>query len=86
MRTLLGLLLLTLAGGLLVLELVALADPAQTALATDGDPFAPPPWYVHALWFAAIGATGWMAALLLRGGILGRLVRGRGLTPEPVRR
>lgn len=82
MRTLLGLVLLTLAGVLGVLELTALVDPAGTSLANNADPFGPaPPWYVHAAWFLAVLALLVMALRLLNRGILGRLVRGRGFTP-----
>lgn len=80
MRTLLGLILFTLAALLLVAELVML-DPAAAGLGNDADPYATQPWYVHAGWFAAIGMMGWISIRLLNGGILGRLVRGRGFTP-----
>ena len=87
MRTFLGLILLAVAMLLLVMELAAIADPSLITMSNDADPFGPPePWYVHAAWFGVIAITGWASARLLSGGILGRLVRGRGLTPEPVRR
>jgi hypothetical protein len=87
MRTFFGLVLLAFATLLLSLELMALADPAGTQLANDADPFgAPPPWYVHAAQWALIVAATLASSWLLNGGILGRLVRGRGLTPEPIRR
>ena len=82
MRTLTGLVLLALAWLFGMMEMVALADPAGTSLANDAAPFGPaPPWYVHAGWIAAILAMVALSLWLLNGGILGRLVRGRGLTP-----
>jgi hypothetical protein len=84
MKTLVGFCLLLLAFLLGVMEYVAIMDPAQTALANDGDPYAPPaPWYVHAAWFAVMGSMAAAGLWLLNRGILGRLVRGRGLTPAP---
>lgn len=82
MRTLTGLGMLGLAAIMGLLEVVALADPAGTRLANDGAPFGPPaPWYEHVLWIAVIAALAWGGVRLLNRGILGRLVRGRGLTP-----
>jgi hypothetical protein len=88
MRTFFGLILLALAILLLIVELMTLADPmAGLRMSGPADIFvATAPWYVHAGWFVVIGITGWASARLLSGGIVGRLVRGRGLTPEPVRR
>ena len=87
MRTFLGLILLAFTLLLLVSEIVALSDPAAITMTSDGDAFGPPePWTAHARWFAIIALTGWASVRLLGGGILGRLVRGRGLTPAPVRR
>jgi hypothetical protein len=56
MRRVLGLGLLGIAALLLALELVAVADPAATKMADDGDPFGNPyqPWWFHALWFAIV--------------------------------
>jgi hypothetical protein len=86
MRTLIGLILLAFAGLLGMMEMVALTDPATTAMASEVAPFGPAaPWYVHAGWIAAILAMLTLSVWLLNGGILGRLVRGRGLTPEPPR-
>ena len=79
MRTALGLIFFLGALVLLVAELIVLGDPG--AFTVPASRAAPAPWYVHAAWFLAIGAMGWMAARLLRHGILGRLVRGRGFTP-----
>jgi hypothetical protein len=84
MRTFLGLVLLNFAILLLAAEVVTLADPALSAASPVGG--ADQPWYVHAALFAGIAVTGWISARLLSDGIVGRLVRGRGLTPEPVRR
>jgi hypothetical protein len=82
MRTFVGLILLGITLTLLVSELVALADPVGTGLSNDADPYGPPaPWYVHAGWFIVIALMGWVSMRLLNGGILGRLVRGRGFTP-----
>jgi hypothetical protein len=82
MRTLLGVVLFTVAGALCLLELAALADPAGTALANDASPFGPAPaWYVHAAWLVVVVALFIAAIRLLNRGILGRLVRGRGFTP-----
>lgn len=83
MRTALGLIFFLGALVLLVAELIVLGDPG--AFTVPASRAAPAPWYVHTVWFLVIGALGWMAARLLNGGIVGRLVRGRGLTPEPVR-
>lgn len=84
MRTATGLLLLTLALMLGMLELMALADPALARLEDDGNPFGPPePWYVHAGWIAGVCLMLAASAWLLSGGIVGRLVWGRGLTPAP---
>lgn len=67
MRIALGILLLTAAFLLGMLEVVALVDPAGTSLANDAAPFGPAPsWPVHALWIAAIAAMGWVAVRLLR--------------------
>lgn len=83
MRTLFGLVLLALAAALLVAELFALVDPTHgLKLTVPASTFiASSPWYVHAGWFAVAAALGWISARLLNGGILGRLVRGRGFTP-----
>ncbi|HEX6041058.1 hypothetical protein [Longimicrobium sp.] len=86
MRTLTGLLLLMLAMLLGLVEAIALADPVGTRMANDAAPFGPAePWYVHAAWIAVICLMTGVAARLLDGGIVGRLVRGRGLTPAPRR-
>lgn len=86
MRTFFGLILLALAILLLSVEMIALADPVGTQMADDANPFGPPPpWYVHAAWFGVIAILGWASARLLSPGIVGRLVRGRGLTPAPIR-
>ncbi|HEX8455563.1 MAG TPA: hypothetical protein VF647_26015 [Longimicrobium sp.] len=67
MRIALGILLLTAAFLLGMLEIVALLDPAGMSLANDADPFGPaPPWPEHALLIAAIAAMGWVAVRLLR--------------------
>ncbi|HYW13985.1 MAG TPA: hypothetical protein VE871_18620 [Longimicrobium sp.] len=82
MRTLLGLVLFGLAFTLGLLVIMGLADPAGASMANDADPFGPvPPWYVPAAWLALALALLIAAIRLLNGGILGRLVRGRGLTP-----
>ena len=69
-RRILGFVLLVIAALLLVLELLALKDPVGTKLADDGDPFGNrhQPWWVHALWFAAIGLIGAAGARLARRG------------------
>ncbi|HLL82488.1 MAG TPA: hypothetical protein VK420_07540 [Longimicrobium sp.] len=67
MRITLGILLLAAALLLAMFEVIALLDPAGTALSNDAYPFGPPPpWHVHALWIAAIAAMGWGAVRLLR--------------------
>ena len=88
MRTIVGLMLLALATATLASELMYLADPAMgMRLADPAYVFiALPTWYVRAARWALIALTGWAAARLLGHGIVGRLVRGRGLTPEPARR
>lgn len=84
MKTFVGFCLLLFAFFLGWMEFVAIVDPASTALANDADPYAPPqPWYVHAVWIAISIACAWAGTWLLNRGILGRLVRGRGLTPAP---
>jgi hypothetical protein len=75
MRTALGLICFLGAFVLLIVEIVAVGDPG-TLPASDQSA----PWYAHIIWFAMIGALGWMAMRLLRDGI-GRLIRGRGFTP-----
>ncbi len=87
MRTLLGLILSVTAYMLIVFELQALADPYTARLGgTPGPLPADPAWYQHALWLIVLVAMGCAGAWLLNGGIVGRMVRGRGLSPEPVRR
>jgi hypothetical protein len=82
MRTFVGLIMLGIALMLLAGEIAALADPVGTGLSNDAVPYGPTaPWYVHAGWFAVIALMGWASIRLLSRGILGRLVRGRGLTP-----
>jgi hypothetical protein len=67
MRTLGGLILAALAAVLLLVEAIALIDPAGTKLADDADPFgSPAPWYVHVLWFAVIALFAALSARLLR--------------------
>jgi hypothetical protein len=87
MRTLIGLMLSVASYMLLVFELQALADPFTARL--DGGMPGPlgtdPAWYQHALWIAALVLMGAAGAWLLSRGIVGRLVRGRGLVPGPVR-
>ena len=84
MKTFVGLCLLLLAFFLGWMEVMAIVDPANVALANDSAPFAPPqPWYVHLLWIVVAVACAWAGTRLLNRGILGRLVRGRGLTPAP---
>lgn len=87
MRTLTGLILSVAAYMLIVFELQALADPFTARLGgTPGPLPADPAWYQHALWLTVLLVMGCAGAWLLNGGILGRLVRGRGLSPAPVRR
>lgn len=87
MRTLVGLTLLGIALMLLAGEVMALSNPVDTGPSNDINPFGPPvPWYVHAGWFAVIAVMGWISLRLLDRGYLGRLARGRGLTPAPERR
>lgn len=71
MRRALGFALLGIAALLLVMELMALADPVGTKMADDGDPFAEPnqPWWSHALWFGAVAVLATFGARLAhRGG------------------
>jgi hypothetical protein len=88
MRTFVGLIGLGMALMLLVGELMTLADPqAGFEMANAADIYvATSPWYVHAGWFAVIAVMGWISLRLLDRGYLGRLARGRGLTPAPERR
>jgi hypothetical protein len=87
MRTLVGLILLGIALMLLAGELMALSNPLDTGLSNDAGPYGPAaPWYVHAGWFAVIAVMMWTSLRLLDRGYLGRLARGRGLTPAPERR
>lgn len=87
MRTLIGLSLSVAAYMLLVFELSALADPFTARIGDVPGPLGrEPAWWEHALWIGTLLLMGWAGARLLSGGILGRLVRGRGMTPEPVRR
>ena len=86
MRTLLGLILSVAAYGLLSYTLALVSDPAGMAERTGVYPFAPPPWQMSASAVLASALMGGLAFQLVRRGILGRLVRGRGLSPEPVRR
>jgi MYXO-CTERM domain-containing protein len=76
LRRLIGFVLLAFALLLLALKLLALADPVGTKMADDGDPFGDPhqPWWVHAIYFAAV-------ALLVAAGV--RLIRRRAAHPLP---
>jgi hypothetical protein len=85
MRTLLGLIFSTAAYLLLSYTLSLVSDPAGTAERTGVYPFAPPSWQAVASGCLAAALMGWIGARLLLAGVVGRLVRGRGLTPEPVR-
>ena len=70
MRTLGGLVLAGLAVVLLIVEGIALIDPAGTKLADDSDPFgSPAPWYAHVLWFAVIALFAAVSARLLRSSV-----------------
>jgi hypothetical protein len=80
MRTLLGIALLTAAFWSLVLGLLVLSYPPPPEVPYD--PFGYyAPWYVRAAWITATGGMAWTGGRLLNRGMLGRLVRGRGLTP-----
>jgi hypothetical protein len=86
MRTLLGLILSVAAYGLLSYTLALVSDPAGMAEKTGVYPFAPPPWQLTAGVFLVAALMGCTGAWLLSRGLAGRMVRGRGLSPEPVRR
>lgn len=86
MRTALGLAVLALAILLTLAEMETMAHPAATVLSRDGLPVGPgEPGHVHALWAIVIVLLLFASVRLLSDGILGRLVRGRGLTPAPER-
>ncbi len=85
MRTLIGLIIAVSAYLLLSYTLALVSDPAGTAERTGVYPFAPPPWQMSAGACPTAALMGWLAVRLLRRGILGGLVHGRGLTPRPVR-
>ena len=73
MRRVVGFGLLGIAALLLVIELIALANPVATKMSDDGDPFGNPStsWWTHALLFVIV-------ALLVTAGA--RLVRRRRTT------
>ncbi|HST58850.1 MAG TPA: hypothetical protein VLK84_09185 [Longimicrobium sp.] len=86
MRTLLGLIIAVSAYLLLSSTLGWVSDPAAMSDRTGVFPFAPPPWQWSAGEILVAALLGWLAVRLLNGGIVGRMVRGRGLSPEPARR
>ena len=86
MRTSLGVMLSVASYMLLSYTLGWVSDPAGMSEKTGVYPFAPPPWQLAAGVFLLTALTGWLAVWMLRDGIVGRMVRGRGLVPEPVRR
>ncbi|HEX5872064.1 MAG TPA: hypothetical protein VFY65_16660 [Longimicrobium sp.] len=81
MRTLLGLIIAVSAYLLLSYTLGWVSDPAGMAERTGVYPFAAPPWQMSAGVLLVAALMGWIAVRLLRAGIVGRLVRGRGFTP-----
>jgi hypothetical protein len=81
MRTFVGLIIAVSAYLLLSSTLGWVSDPAGMAERTGVYPFAPPPWQLSVGEILAAALMGWMAVRLLRAGVVGRLVRGRGLTP-----
>jgi hypothetical protein len=85
MRTLAGLITAVSAYLLLSSTLGWASDPAGMSERTGVYPFAPPPWQLSAGEILVAALMGWVAVRLLRPGVVGRLVRGRGLTLEPVR-
>jgi hypothetical protein len=87
MRTLVGLTLLAIALMLLAGEVMALDPRAGLQMANVASVYvARSPWYVFAGRLAAIAVMVWISLRLLARGYLGRLARGRGLTPAPERR
>lgn len=80
MRTLLGLTLIAAAGyGFLVIAVV-LSD-YWAGRSPAAHPVFLPPWYVTTGWLSVSAIFGWLGIRLLNRGTLGRLVRGRGITP-----
>jgi hypothetical protein len=86
MRTLIGLMLSVASYMLLSYTLGWVSDPAGMSERTGVYPFAPPPWQLSAGVILIAGLLGLLAVWMLRDSILGRVVRGRGFTPEPARR
>lgn len=84
MKTVIGVILLVLAGVLAIFQGAAMLEPSVVRIAYDPDPTLPgPPWQHHVKVLAAIALAAWAGIRFLRGGILDRLVRGRGITPAP---
>jgi hypothetical protein len=86
MRTSLGLIVAVSAYLLLSYTLGWVSDPAGMSERTGVYPFAPPPWQLSAGVILVGALLGLLAVWMLRDGIVGRLVRGRGFTPEAARR
>ena len=81
MRTFLGLIMLSIALLLVAGEIAVISDPA--GMAPHG---MLEPWFMYAGRIAVYALIGWVGLRLLDRGYLGRLTRGRGLTPAPERR
>lgn len=86
MRTLLGLIVAVSAYLLLNSTLGWVSDPAAMSDRTGTYPFAPPPWQRTVGQVVVSALLGWLSVRLLRRGVMGQLVRGRGPSLSPVRR
>ena len=78
MRTLLGVILISLSLCLLLVEFYLLETAERAAAGARG---MRPDWWQHVGLFLLALAVGWLGFRIARGGFAGRLVRGRGLTP-----
>jgi hypothetical protein len=80
MRTLLALVLLA-AASYGVVVIAELLFDYQAGRAPGAHPIRLPPWYVMTGLLSATALLGWLGIRLRKRGTLGRMVRGRGISP-----